>query len=286
MIRKVFHTITLLSFLSPLFGQVDLPDSLFVILYSGGDYRSEEYGKGSSSRSDSLCFVKQDDKYFLEKIVRTQKLFVYVSDDFSKSKNVNQDSTVTIYQHDYVDTTIVANLLRVCEMSRYTDQTFVDTIMNYKNDSYFVNDTATIKNNLNITDFDLSAQTLRTACHIYELQNDKKLPCQQIDIDNLLAKVIKRNRHVLFISSYVTWVNLSFEVKGGKFKLWQQYPGELNVRWSIEKPGNSTFNTLINPSINRYFSELLPKYMVRQYGLDEYKSAERWILLWDGLKSR
>ena len=251
------YLLIFLFFMSNLGFSQSLPDEIDVELYSGGDYQSEK-NKGIRSNKVRLNFQYLPNKklFVCERIYKENKIKVFKKDDSLAMKNINPDSTITIFTNISISAKQVEELLFWLDKDHYEEIILEEEIEWFGDSTIVYQDTCLFPENLKITDFGIDTLTFKNECVLYNLIENKNYDCEQINFDTLFSKILNTYLFEYTISSHSQFYSFSFFYDKKEIKIFQLYPGGLNIRWRIEENGKPKL-TILNPFFNECLADFL-----------------------------
>ncbi len=280
---KYLATLLFLLVLNSIFGQNSLPDTVFVKLYFGGDFRSAKYDKGATDVVDSLVFIyyPQKEIYIADKIFKMNRTFVY-DDDFN-SFSINEDSTMTVYDETVVTKDQMKELIFWIAAENY-ETNILEKVYDFSNETdttYFsIIDTLSLKKELSLDDFEIDEYDLEAECDDYNFLHNTDKKCDEINHDSLLNFALQEHSGILSVSSYSKSVSVDCKIDEKNISISQMYPRELNVKWKI-KTQSEKDRHVYNPLLNKIISGFIPYTLKHRYNLLRYTDYENWIKLID-----
>jgi len=257
------------------FSQEQIPDTIYMKIYLGGDYRSKIHGKGATDDVDSLIYVYQEERefYYSEKIFQTRRVFF--RDEGFYSKNINMDSTLTIFNNSWAKIEEIENLTFWSQTENYEEKALEEKIEIVDSDLVLWNrETVLVPENISIEDFVIDTDRFKKECRYFNLINNENKKCRKIDYEGLLNSILNENMGMKVVSSYLQYVEVGYRIGGKKIRLIQQYPGDLNIKWEIIH-NDEAIQYVLNPYLNEIVNDLIPRRLRSKCGLIEFKDKSK-----------
>lgn len=261
--------------------QIDLLDTIYLKIYSGSDYRSENIEMGATDNIDSLVYTLSNDKeyYISEKIFQARNIYTYENGSFSNA-SVNKDSTITIYSNSWAEVAKIEELIYWSNLNNYEEKVLEFQISFGDGDLTSHYDTLLTIRNIDIKDFGIDEDNFRIECKYLNHKNDKKKRCRKVDYDELFNQILNENFGIKVVSSYAHYIKISFKIDDDSYEITQSYPGDFNIKWSISV-NNCEGIYVINPHLNEILYNLIPREIPNRNSLLEYRDASNIFRLID-----
>lgn len=251
----------------------NIPTSIKVISYSGGDFRQGEF-LGAYDQIDSLVY-KWDNKlgYFIsDTIYNIHEIREFRNMEFSE--NINKNSILRRPVLTSVSKTDIAEMLKEIDTFSYKRETFIDTLYSDANEIIRIRPiVCLVSRDYNIESYNLSYKSFKCICE----QNRKissehplvfKKCSDTLEINGFLTKLLKENLTEVQRTSSLKYYEITLIFKTYSITLRQNNSGGINMTWTTEEsPGIR----LINPKLNLVAFKLMPKYFAQRQNLLEFR---------------
>lgn len=275
MIYQLLKTIIFLfTFSIPLkvYSQIELPNSIEIIYYIGGDYR-EDTIKGAYSDKDSVTLnISKDKKSYLSKrSTHIHEIRPFYGDKFQS--NINPNSKITRFINTAIKSSEIERLIQLIDKKNYVKYISIDTI---RFDSTY------IPRDFSLKYYDIDTSNFSILFQYYEQESNRENNSNlnrnthpdSIQYDKLLQNLIELSIEDFYVTSYLSNISVKLIYEEESIKLFQDYPGEFNTEWSITNSETKSKINILNPKINEIISKILPSKFSRNYRLLKFRDKE------------
>ena len=270
--------------------QTQLPDSIIVVYYIGGDYRDDNI-RGAFDDKDSLTlkYIKESKSYESKTSTHYHEIYPYENDEFQQ--NINLEPKLIRYSNIEVKEKNILTLLKMKDIENYQQHVVIDTFWSNSDtqkEFLIFSDTIYIPEDFSISYYGIDSNYVQHFCEYYEnklIDEDyfykSKGRCEgRFRSEELLGWLIELGMEDISVSSYVSYVSILLKYGERTIEYFQSYPGEFETEWTISSSKNDSEIKILNPRINDIISEMLPSYFSRKSKLLEYSDKESIINLY------
>jgi hypothetical protein len=244
----------------------NIPTSIKIVSYLGGDYRHGEF-LGAYDQIDSLVYTWNDKmgNFVSDTIYNIHEIREFKNMDFSQNQNSNSLLKRPILS--WIDKREISELLKEIDSLSYKREEIIDTLFSDQNKIERIERfPCNVSRQYSIESFGYSYETFSCLCN----QNRKNSSsCNDTTaIYTFLNQLLIDNVREIPHTGHMKYIEITLNFKTHSIILRQTDPGGHNMAWTNDK---YPMVRLINPKLNLIAYKLEPKFFAQRQRLLEFK---------------